>query len=384
MTALPRQTYSIDEIKHMLIDQLDRLVDRYAPPAQGSHTTHGKYFTLNPGRADRNVGSFCIQMTGPDKGRWNDYAVGAVAGQGYGDVLDLIALNMGCDLTGALREARAFLGLQTLSAEDAARHRAAAERQKRLAAEARAKDSEKKERRQQAARAIWHSGQLRLRGTPVDHYLRGRGIDLGRFGRQPGVLRYVPECRYYHIDRETGEVIDRTFPAMVAAITDRAGRTIACHRTYLSLDGNGNWSKAPVPAAKKVLADYSGGYIPIWKGFGPRGGKPPALHQAEPGQHVYMAEGIEDALSAVLLLGGEERVIATISLTNPVELPTTVSSVTLIADRDEGGQARAALEAQIARHRAAGRAVRLWFNEWGGKDLNDALRLVKSEEGEAP
>lgn len=194
------------------------------------------------------------------------------------------------------------------------------------------------------------------------------------------MLRYVPECRYYHIDRDTGEVIERTFPAMVAAITDKAGRTIACHRTYLALDGQGKWRKAPVPAAKKVLADYSGGYIPIWKGYGPRGGKPAALHQAEPGQHVFIAEGIEDALSAVLLLGGEERVLASVSLTNPVELPTTVATVTLIADRDDGPQARAALEAQIARHRAAGRMVRLWFNEWGGKDLNDALRLVKDEE----
>ncbi len=369
-----RQTYSLDEIKHMLLAQLESVVARYAPPASGSHTTHGRYFTLNPGRADRSVGSFCVQMSGPDKGRWNDYAVGQVKGQGYGDVLDLIALNLGCDTRGALQEARAFLGLQTASAEDVARHKAAAERQKRLADEARRKDQEKRENRRKAARAIWHSGRAQLRGTPVDHYLRGRGIDLARFGRQPGVLRYVPQCRYYHVDQDTGEVFDQSLPAMVAAVTDRKGQMIACHRTYLAI-GEGGWTKARVPAPKKVLGDYAGGYIPIWKGEGPRGGKPPALHQAPPGAHVFMAEGIEDALSAVLLLGGAERVLASISLTNPVELPPTVERLTLIADRDDGPQQRAALQQQIDRHRAAGRDVFLWLNSWGGKDLNDALQL---------
>ena len=109
----PRPTYSLDEIKGMLIDQLDSVLAQYAPPASGSHTTFGKYYTLNPGRADRSVGSFCVTVSGPDAGRWNDYAVGSVPGQGYGDVLDLIALSLGCDMQGALREARGFLGLQS-------------------------------------------------------------------------------------------------------------------------------------------------------------------------------------------------------------------------------------------------------------------------------
>ena len=159
----------------MLISQLDSVVGRYAPPAQGSYRAHGKYFTLNPGRADRHVGSFCVTMAGPNAGRWNDYAVGDVPGQGFGDVIDLIALSLGCSNADALREARAFLGLQTASAEDVARHKAAAERSKRLQEQAAQRDKEKRESRARAARAIWHSGQARLRDTPVDLYLRGRG-----------------------------------------------------------------------------------------------------------------------------------------------------------------------------------------------------------------
>ncbi|QPM89141.1 DUF7146 domain-containing protein [Pseudooceanicola algae] len=381
MSAAMRQTYSLDEIKHMLIARLEDVVARYAPPAHGSYRAHGKFFTLNPGRADRHVGSFCVTMQGASRGRWNDYAVGDVPGQGFGDVLDLIALSLGCSTTDAIREARGFLGLQTASAEDVARHRAAAERSRRLQAEAAAKEKAARANRAKAARAIWHSGQARLRDTPVDHYLRGRSIDLSRLGRQPGVLRYVPDCRYQHMDRESGEIIEGRHPAMVAAVTDRQGRTVACHRTYLGIGPDG-WGKAAVPQAKKVLGDYAGAYVPLWKGMGPRGGKPPALHEAEPGQHVFIAEGIEDALSAVLLLDGLPRVIAAISLSNlgQVALPPTVSRVTLIADQDEGEQARAALDLAIAQHRRAGREVRLWRNEWGGKDLNDALRMLKAKE----
>ena len=170
---------------------------------------------------------------------------------------------------------------------------------------------------------------------------------------------------------------------MVAAVTNRRGMTVACHRTWLAIGPNG-WGKAAVPAPKKVLGDYAGAYIPIWKGRGPRGGKPPALHQAEPGQHVYIAEGIEDALSAVLLLEGEARVIAAISLSNlgRIELPPTVATVTLISDQDENAAARDALDRAIGLHRAAGREVRIWRNAWGGKDLNDALRLVAAETSE--
>ena len=84
-----RQQVTIDEIKDGLIGRLDAVVHQLAPPAQGSHTTRGRYFTLNPGRADRKVGSFCITMTGPKAGRWNDYASGE-----KGDVIDLVAMSL--------------------------------------------------------------------------------------------------------------------------------------------------------------------------------------------------------------------------------------------------------------------------------------------------
>jgi len=376
----PRPTYSLDEIKGMLIDQLDSVLAQYAPPANGSHTTFGKYYTLNPGRADRSVGSFCVTVSGPDAGRWNDYAVGSVPGQGYGDILDLIALSLGCDMQGALREARGFLGLQSDSPDDVRRRKQAAEvsAERRKQAEASAKD--KKLRRMKAAQAIYLSGHP-IANTPVEFYLRDqRGIDLRSLGRQPGVLRYVPQLKYYHEDKETGEVFENFYPAMVAMITNHRGENVAVHRTWLAQKDNGTWDKAPVPKAKKVLGDYWTSSIHIWKGIGPRGGKPGSLREVKPGAHVFIAEGIEDALSAVILKP-EARVLSAISLSNlgHVVLPEAVSNVTLIADLDENDTARAELDRAINSHQAAGRTVRVFQNRWGGKDLNDALRAASTE-----
>jgi len=89
-----RQQVSIEDIKDRLLDRLDAVISAYAPAANGSHTTHGRFFTLNPGRADRSVGSFCITVSGMKAGRWNDYATGE-----HGDVLDLIRLS--CNTDGA-------------------------------------------------------------------------------------------------------------------------------------------------------------------------------------------------------------------------------------------------------------------------------------------
>ncbi|WP_420415813.1 DUF7146 domain-containing protein [Marinovum algicola] len=361
----------------MLLAQLGAVVDRYAPPANGSHQAFGKYFTLNPGRADRSVGSFYVYMSGPKAGRWCDHACPSQRGLGYGDILDLIALSCRTDMRGALSEARAFLGLQTLSAEDmAARRRAAEQAKQERAAQAR-QDALRIQKRAGQAQALWLSGRVDLRGSPVDLYLRGRGIDLGRLGRAPGVIRYVPKCRYYFECDKTGEITEGEYPAMVAAVTDSRGKFVACHRHYLAL-GQDGWGKAPVPQAKLAFGNYGGAAINVWRGVGPRGGKPASLPQCPPGTHVYVAEGLEDALSVVLLLP-EARVLAAISLSNfaTLRLPRNVSTLTLVADLDENATAAAQLRHAIASHQAAGRDVRLWQNAWGGKDVNDALRAAQ-------
>lgn len=369
---MTRQSYSTEELKDMLRAQLDAVIGQYAPPATGSFTDHqGRFFTLNPGRVDKSVGSFCIYTRGERPGNWRDFATGD-----HGDIIDLIRLSLACDERAAFKEARAFLGLATAGPDELAARKRAAEQAKQRRNQAERDARRQRERIAKAAQGIWLSARADLRGTPVDLYLRDRrGIDLAQLGRAPRVIRFHPGLKYTHTDQDTGEVIEGEWPAMVAAVTDARGNTCAVHRTWLAPGRDGIWDKAPVPKAKKVLGDYAGASIHIWKGIGPRGGKPGSLRDVAPGARVVMAEGIEDALS-VVVLWPEARVLAGISLSNlgNVELPEAVTELVLVGDRDENAESRAALERAVAAHQQRGRTVRLWQPPDGFKDVNDMLR----------
>lgn len=386
-----RQSYSIEEIKDRLLAQIDQVVHHYAPPAAGAYTDKGLYFTLNPGRADRSVGSFCVHLSGPKAGRWNDYATGQ-----KGDLIDLIGLSLGLSLADAFREARAFLGLEHETPEIRRQrdHAAAAARERRKEAEQKAAWEARRKAKQ--ALALWLSAEPKIAGTPVEHYLRARAIDLRQLGRQPMALRYHRSCTFHHqaVDQQTGEVheLRLALPAMVAAIDNGRGETVAVHRTYLAIGADGRWGKACIPdpvtgeilPAKKVLGDFRGGRIVLSSGHGSRGGKGCPLSKCPPGTRVYLAEGIETGLSAVVLRP-EARVLAAISLSNmgQVVLPDNVSEVVLITDGDEHPQAVATLEAAIKAHAAKGRIVRAWRSDVPGEDLNDALKRAMKERGAA-
>jgi hypothetical protein len=365
--------HSIEQIKAMLLERVESVAQHYAPPAPGSYIDRGDWFTLNPGRADKSVGSFVVHMHGPRAGTWKDFATGD-----GGDLLDLIRLARGGTIVDALREARLFLGLSQIDGAALRARERAAEDAKRRRQEAERAHNEKAEAARRYAHRLWLSGQARIEGTPVARYLAGRGIDLAGLPRPVRALRYVPQLPYRHVDPDTGEVIEGRWPAMVAMATDHTGTPRACHRTWLALQPDGRVTKAPVPVAKKVVGNIRGAAVNLWRGgdAGPRGGEPPALRDCAPGSHVYISEGIEDALSAVMIDPGL-RVLAAYSLSNlgAVQLPRNVSDVTLIADNDLGQQAKDQLRRAIEAHQRAGRRVRVWQAR-DGKDLNEALQAA--------
>jgi hypothetical protein len=380
MTAPARQTISVEDLHAELVRRLPEVLHRWAPPAPGSFTKNGQYFTLNPGRADRSVGSFKVNVDGPDAGKWHDFAT-----RQHGDLIDLIALQSGCSVRDAFAQARAFLGLETETPQQRAAREAATAAWKDQQRAARRADDQRRRDARRRAHGLWLSGQERLAGTPVEDYLRARAIDLAALGRQPRALRFHPECWYVaeQIDPETGEITTarRKLPAMLAAITDLDGRTIGCHRTYLARGPGGIWAKAPVPDAKKVLGEVKGGTIRLSSGIGPRGGKGGPLNDCPPGTRLLMAEGIETALSAVMLRP-DARVVAAVSLGNmaAARLPANVAELVLISDGDDHAQAQAAFSAAITTHSAAGRCVRVWRPAAPGEDLNDALRRAQAQQ----
>lgn len=294
--------------------------------------------------------SLAIHLHGERAGVWHDFSTGEA-----GDALDLAAavLFRG-DTRAAMDWARAWLGIADGKAPPPPAR-------KPPDAAARPPDADEAARRRKAL-ALFLEAAASIAGTPAAAYLAGRGIALHELARQPAALRFHRECW-------CGEA-GRPLPAMLAAITDGAGRHVGTHRTWLAPDDAGGWRKAPLRDPKKTLGPYAGGFIPLWRGAS---GKP--LRAAPAGETVALAEGIETGLS-VALACPELRVLAAVALPNMarVALPAAVARVVLCADNDAGNPKAGELLTRAAeRFAAEGRDVRV-AHPPVGKDFNDTLR----------
>lgn len=181
-------------------------------------------------------------------------------------------------------------------------------------------------------------------GTPAEHYLAARGL--------PGI---ASRALRYHAALYCAEVRQR-LPAMAAAVTLPGwGEVIAVHRTYLAVDGSG---KAAVDTPKKTLGSIRGGVI--------------ALEPLTSAGPLVIAEGIETALSAKVLLGARSA-WAAISAGNlaSIALPAEARAIIIAADTDAPGQSAAWAAAE--RWRAEGRSVKV-ATPPAGQDFNDMLR----------
>jgi putative DNA primase/helicase len=129
---------------------------------------------------------------------------------------------------------------------------------------------------------------------------------------------------------------------------------VAVHRTYLRHDGSG---KADVKPSRAALG-------PIWRGA-------IRLHDRIPGTQLVIAEGLETAASAGLVLGLPAwAAISAGNLAKGLALPPEASRIVIAADPDPPGS-RAARDAWIRWH-AEGREVRIAIPDGPG-DFNDLL-----------
>jgi hypothetical protein len=154
--------------------------------------------------------SLYVRLTGPESGKgaagnFTDAATGE-----YGDLLDLIGLKRKMtSMREIMAEARAFLSLPQPEAPEATQRcrqpspRGSAEAARRLFAISRP-----------------------IGGTLAEIYLRRRGLDPAII--DVSGLKFHPRCYY----REDGAP-RRTFPALIAAVTDDARRLTGVHRTWL-------------------------------------------------------------------------------------------------------------------------------------------------------
>lgn len=338
-----RQLHDIKQIVAMLSARIEQLA-RELLPAGRKEGTEWRCGSV-AGEPGQSLG---VHLAGDKAGIWADFSTADPRHRG--DALDLVAMTrFGGDKTQALRWARAWLGLER---GGPAPRQVQAVRPEEI--ERQERDAEGKRQR---AISLFLQGKPLQADDPAALYLAGRGLDLRQFGRVPRALRFLPNCWCQEASQQ--------LPAMLAAVT-RRGHHVATHRTYLMAE-RGTWRKARLAAPKKVLGQLRGGFIPLWRGAS---GRP--IAEAQEGEQLAIAEGIEDTLTVALHMP-EARAIAAVSLSNmaAVELPEACNDVLLIFDRDgENAQAR------VGRLRAArtlleqGRSVREAFPPEGFKDFN--------------
>lgn len=276
----------------------------------------------NPGR------SLFVRLTGPisgpgARGKFTDGATGE-----HGDLLDIIRERTGIThFPDLLAEARAHLG-----------------RPQPVVAEM---PSPRKDKTPggtpEAAPRLFAASQL-VAGTLAATYLTSRGIS--HFGAS-AALRFHPKC--WHREGDQSKPVPR--PAMIAAVTDRAGALQGVHRTWLAPDGQG---KARVETQRRAMGHLLGN----------------AVRLTPHDDILVVGEGIETMLSLIEAVP-DLPVWAALSSGHlgAVLLPEGLQRLYIAIDRDPAG--RAAAERLGARATEVGLAVRVLEPRLG--DFNDDL-----------
>lgn len=290
----------------------------------------GRYWLV--GNAQNSSGrSMFVRLNGRETGKgaagkWTDAANGE-----HGDLLDVIRETKGLiDFKDVAAEARRFLSLPHPEPE-----------RTRVPSGSEIGGSVGSP---EAARRLFAMSQP-IGGTLAATYLRGRAITSLS---DVTALRYHPRC-YYRPDEHSPTEI---WPAMVASVTDLAGRQTGAHRTWLAPDGSG---KAPVETPRRAMGNLLG--------HGVRFGVA--------GEVLAAGEGIETVMSVRMALP-RMPMLAALSAAHlaAILFPATLRRLYVLRDRDPAGDG--ARDNLIARAESAGiEAVSVSPVE---EDFNDDLR----------
>lgn len=204
------------------------------------------------------------------------------------------------------------------------------------------------------ARDLWAEA-CTIAGTPAESYLLKRAL-----APATAALRYHPRVPLGKAPRLAYR------PALLAAVRER-GKLVAVQRTFLDPDRARRARDLANP--RRMLGRPEMGSVIL----------------APATEKLGLAEGVETALSAMLLLDipvwavlGSERLAR-------VAIPFTVKKLLLLPDNDKAGRLSAIAAARA--HAADGRIIEtLWppvdFNDWndvlraGGKERWSGLRLA--------
>jgi hypothetical protein len=191
----------------------------------------GRYWAVGDVRNTRGRSMF-VRLRGPSSGKgaagkWTDAATGE-----HGDLLDVI--QEACclvDFHDVVDEACRFLSLPRVDFEPKPKHSI----------------TPAKVGSPESARRLF-AMSLPLTGTIAEKYLRKRGITTLH---EASALRFHPRC--YH--RPDADAPAEVWPALVAAVTDLAGKITGVHRTWLDPSSN---DKAPIDTPRRAMGHLLG------------------------------------------------------------------------------------------------------------------------------
>ncbi|KHJ55186.1 DNA primase [Aureimonas altamirensis] len=322
--------HDASELAHRLGRQAEAVCRHYLPAGH----REGRYWLVGdvrntPGR------SMFVRLKGGDTGKgaagkWTDAATGE-----HGDLLDVIRESCGLiDFKDVADEARTFLSMPHPEPE----HSHGGERR-----------SPAPTGSPEAARRLIGMSQPIL-GTLVETYLRGRAITALH---GTGSLRFHPRCYYRPNEHSPTE----TWPAMIASVTDSAGRITGAHRTWLAPDGS---DKAPLDTPRRAMGDLLGH----------------AVRFGVPGDVMAAGEGIETVLSLRCVLPGMAMAAAlSAAHLSAILFPETLRRLYIARDNDPAGDG--AMATLIERANAAGIEAIVVSPRLG--DLNEDLRRAGLE-----
>src|SRR5665213_2200627 len=261
-------------------------------------------------------------------GKWTDAATGE-----HGDLLDVIRASCSLvDFHDVAVEARRFLSLPRPEPEPDL-----VSQQRPSSAPAGSPES---------ARRLFAMSQP-ITGTIVEAYLRRRGITALHGA---GNLRFHPRC-YFRPDRTSPT---ETWPAMIAAVTDLAGKITGAHRTWLDPSGN---DKAPVDTPRRAMGHLLGNAV-----------------RFDVAQDVMAAgEGIETMLSLRVVLP-TMPMVAALSAAHlaAILFPATLRRLYIVRDDDPAGDG--AMAGLFDRAQSAGVEAIVLSPQCG--DFNEDLRTL--------
>lgn len=332
------------------------------------HRRGPDWFGLCPFHAETTE-SFTVN---DDKGFYHCFGC-----QAHGDAIDFLMQNQGLPFGEAKRMLEQDAGLAGLNLQQR-------EADRRLYEQRQAEEARKAADKRRSAGGLFHSA-MAGEGTPVQDYLRGRGIDFASLGHWPGALRYRGDVPH-------GD-IKQSFPAMVSCMIGPDLRSIAAvHRTFLEFrpDAQGvpRWQKLRRldqaasdekgrevwHKVKMMLGAKRGAHIPVWKG---RHDCP--LHAIPEGTDIYVSEGIEDA-GAVAMFNPELRTIAAGDVGNigAIAIPEQAGDIIIIAQNDaEGSGGDVSFERAVAKLQEAHRGKRLVKAMWPDRSVKDFAELAE-------